>query len=140
MDKLKIKLINDIARKVYAANLEFENHLGELLTFLKRNVDKKFDLVLNGKLFKFNSVTAKEKFVEGLSVIKIFETTAKKILNDKERLEVEVKEIEKLKVQVAAERTALNFRVIAWKDRLIELEDACEILRAELIKPNENEK
>ncbi len=149
MDKLKIKTIKEKPRKVFAANVEHEDHLKELSSFLTRQPNKKFDLILNGRLIKLNSGVAKSKFVEGFdNAVKIlmdqFTVISKEIQADRQKLLNEIAElkkgsgiVEQAKGKLKAGEMALELRAAAWKDRIVELEDACETLRNELReKPN----
>lgn len=140
-DKLKVKLVKDKPKKVYAITVEFDYHIEELISFLDGNKDKKFDMILNGKLFKFASIAAKNKFSEGFksssdillsnvyNANKHFVSEVAKLKSENANLKREADKIGKDKELYWAKNAAMTVRVAAWKDRITELEDTCKALR-----------
>lgn len=141
MDKLKVKLVKEKPKKVYAITVEYDYHIEELIEFLGNNKDKKFDIIVNGKLFKFASVAAKNKFAEGFksssdillsnvyNANKQFVSETAKLTLENNTLKKEAQQIGKEKELYWAKNAAMTVRVAAWQDRITELEDTCEALR-----------
>jgi len=131
---LKVKLIKD-KPKVYAVNLISEQHLTDLIKFLTDTKDKKFDIIINGKLIKFANSTFKNKFLEGftsrnnISINGAVKPDANKLNNEAQKLKREAEEIKKIKELCDISEASTKVMVDVWKDRITELEDTCQTLR-----------
>ena len=144
MNKLKIKTIKEKPRKILAINVEEPGHLQELSVFLLGLPDKKFDVILNGKLVKFNSSVARNNFVDG------FDAASRILMAEYAKVSVEIKvERQNLLNQIAAlkrmygstgqveeklkaNEMAMEIRIASWKDRIAELENDCVALKTKL--------
>lgn len=144
MQELKVKLIRDKPKKVYAATVEFDYHLEELIRFLTDSKEKKFDIIINGRLFKFNSIALKNKFIEGFNsaqdILIAHITEAKRSMDEEQvRLNAEIKSlrgqlkyIQNGKSQYESKEKVLELKAAAWKDRITELEETCRELRSNI--------
>jgi len=148
-ERLKVKLIKD-KPKVYAVSIDYDFHFDEFVRFLNNTKDKKFDVIVNGKLFKITSSVAKNKFAEGFKSAydissktatdfgKSFKDTINKLNSENTRLKNEAKKVKEDKDNHIAKEASMNIVISSWKDRIAELEDTCQILRTTIdeMKPD----
>ena len=149
-EKLKVKLIKDKPKKVYAVSIDYDFHFDEFVRFLNNTKDKKFDIIVNGKLFKITSSVAKSKFAEGFKssydifsktttdVGRSFKDTINKLNSENNKLKTEAKKVKEDKENFTAKEASMNIVIASWKDRIAELEDTCQILRTTIdeMKPD----
>lgn len=147
-DKLQIKQVkNKQPHKAFKADIEDGNHLYDLCKFLRKQKDKRIDIIIDGKRVAFNSIASRKKYAEGferatdilVGQIKQFaEETFAKINSLTSELDKTKQELKKAKAEY--KKTVDNYRVksavidlrqAAWEDRVAELEEACQILSRE---------
>lgn len=146
--KLQIKQVkNKQQHKAFKANIQDGTHLYDLCKFLKRQKDKKIDVIIDGKKVSFNSIASRKKFAEGFErasdiligqVEEFAEEAFAKINNLTSELDKAKQEAKKYKEdyrktveKYRVKSTVIDLRQAAWEDRVAELEEACQILSKE---------
>lgn len=147
-DRLDIKKVADKPRKSFVTEIDLDSHIHDLCKFLRKQKDRNLEITINGKKVAFTSIAGMKKFAAGiemaLSIIEKYllqyvDETKKEIV--RWRSEVDYfhslndglkQEIRDLKKQRAVDEQVIKLRVLAWKDRIAELEDDRQTLRTEL--------
>jgi len=146
--RLQIKQVkNKQQHKAFRADIEDGSHLYDLCKFLKRQKDKRIDVIIDGKLVAFSSIASRKKYAEGferasdilVGQVKEFAVEVKakidSLTSELNKTKQELKKykedyqdsIEKYRVKSAV----IDLRQAAWEDRVAELEEACQILSRE---------
>lgn len=129
MDKLKIKLISEKPKRVYATNIEKAFHLKDFLEFLKNTKEKKLDVVINGKLFTLATSAAKTKFIEGFALASdVVDSKPKKEEHNTSSVD-ELNKLKKANADLIIKQSSNVVGIQWWKNRVLELEATCEELK-----------
>lgn len=135
MKNLNIDLIKQEPHKVYRANIEYDFHITSLCKFLRKQKDRKIELVLNGKSIKFNSIAGIKRFAAGFEqASKIIEQYTKEVFDSvNEQIEQAKREAQQdIYNQYRIKKETMDIQTAAWKDRIAELEEDRKILKQEL--------
>ena len=65
---LNIKTVKHKPHKVYSANIEYDHQIKSLCKFLRKQKDRNFGIIINGRNIKFDSLSGVKRFASGSSV------------------------------------------------------------------------
>jgi len=144
----KIQLIQDSPHKTYKINIESENHVKDLCQLLRNHKDRKLEIIINGRNFKFNSIAGKKRFIAGFQhAFNIIEPLLEKMFSELEDdLKVALTERNEARAKAAdsykkyadlvndykSKCATMDLCMNIWKERIADIEEDREYLSDQL--------
>lgn len=155
--KLNISQINNKKQhKSYKATLESIDQVSQLCKFLRNHSDRKLDVSVNNNPVSFDSIAGRKKFAQGFQMAANILSGHMKEFAEELFLKINslTSELDRAKRELREEKSraidarnsssnikkVYELRSAAWRDRVVELEEACDYLMKENIQLKKDSK